>query len=226
MSSRPNSETARSTMRRQCCLVGDVAGDQHDAAAGLLDPARGLARVVFLLGQVGDQDIGAFAGEGDGHRAADAGIAAGDDRGAALELAAALVRLLAVVGLGRHLGRVAGRLLLLLGLGRRRAGVLRILGHSWAAPRGLVLAEQRGRARTVPVSAPFRLSAVSMNEPIGREFRLPGEPHSNSSSSTDRRHRTRSPAPCPSAPRLGTRFFGARGSETPRAVASVGAFAG
>jgi hypothetical protein len=94
------------------------------------------AGVVFLLGQVGDQDIGAFAREGDGHRPADAGIAAGDDRGAAVELGAAFVRLLAVVGLGRHLGGVAGRLLLLLGLGRRRAGVLGVLGHGWAAPRG------------------------------------------------------------------------------------------
>ena len=138
MSSLPNSETARSTMLFAVLLIRDVAGDEHDAAAGLLDPARGLAGVVFLLGQVGDQDIGTFAGEGDSHRAADAGIAAGDYCGAALELATTFVRLLAMVGLGRHLGRVAGRLLLLLGLGRRRAGVLGVLGHGWAAPRGLV----------------------------------------------------------------------------------------
>ena len=92
MSSRPNSATARSTMLRQCGLVRDVAGNEHDPAAGLLDPARGLPRVVLLLGQVGDQDIGAFAGEGDGHGAADAAVAAGDDRGAALELAGAFVR--------------------------------------------------------------------------------------------------------------------------------------
>jgi hypothetical protein len=89
---------------------------------------------VLLLGEVGDQDVGALAREGDGHGAADAGIAASDDRGAALELAAAFVRLLAVVGLRRHLGRMAGRLLLLLGLGRRRAGVPGVLCHGWAAP--------------------------------------------------------------------------------------------
>ena len=52
-------------------LIRDVARDKHDLAAGLLDPARGLAGVVFLLGQVGDQDIGAFAGEGNSHCAAD-----------------------------------------------------------------------------------------------------------------------------------------------------------
>jgi hypothetical protein len=135
MSSLPNSETQRSTIFLQCCW-SEVAGDEHDPAAGLLDPARGLAGVVFLLGQIRDQDIGTLAGEGDGHRAADAGIAAGNDRGAALELATAIVRLLAVVGLGCHRGRVAGRLLLLLGLGRCRAGVLGVLGHGWTAPRG------------------------------------------------------------------------------------------
>ena len=35
-------------------LVRDVAGDEHDAAAGLLDPARGLAGVILLFGEVGD----------------------------------------------------------------------------------------------------------------------------------------------------------------------------
>jgi hypothetical protein len=133
-------------------LIRDVAGDEHDVAAGLLDPARGLAGVVFLLRQVGDQNIGTFAGERDGDRPADSGVPAGDYRGAALELATAFVRLLAMVGPGRHLGRVAGRLLLLLGLRRRRAGVPGVLGHGWAAPRGLVLAEQRGRGRVVPAS--------------------------------------------------------------------------
>jgi hypothetical protein len=39
-----------------------------------------------------------------------------------------LGRVLAMVRLGRHLGRVAGRLLLLLGLGRRRAGVFGVSG--------------------------------------------------------------------------------------------------
>jgi hypothetical protein len=129
------------------------ARDKHDPAAGLLDPARGLAGVVLLLGQVRDQDIGTFAGEGDRHRAADTGIAAGDDRGAALELATAFVRLLAMVGLGRHLGCVAGRLLLLLGLRRRRAGVPGILGHGWAAPGGMAVAQERGRGGTVPASS-------------------------------------------------------------------------
>jgi hypothetical protein len=63
-------------------LVPDVAGGEHDAAAGLLDPARGLAGVVLLLGQVGDQNISPLADKGYSYCAADAGIAAGDDRGA------------------------------------------------------------------------------------------------------------------------------------------------
>jgi hypothetical protein len=51
-------------------LIRDVPRDKHDPAAGLLDPARGLAGVVFLLGQVRDQDIGTFARDGNGDRAA------------------------------------------------------------------------------------------------------------------------------------------------------------
>jgi hypothetical protein len=110
-------------------LVHDIAGHEHGLASGLLDPARGLAGVVLLLRQVGDQDISTLPGRRRSPPPADAGIAAGDDRGAAFELATALVRILAVVGLGGHPGRMAGRLLLLLGLGRRGAGMLRVLGH-------------------------------------------------------------------------------------------------
>src|SRR5690606_5340010 len=101
---------------------------------------------------------GALAGEGDRHGAADAGVAAGDDRGAALELARTFVRLLAVVGLGRHLGRMAGRLLLLLGLRRRRAGVPGVLGHGWVAPAGKSCGERtrRGADGSASGSAPRR----------------------------------------------------------------------
>ena len=44
---------------------------------GLLDELRGVLRVLVLV-EVGDQDVGALAGEGDGHGPADAAVAAGD----------------------------------------------------------------------------------------------------------------------------------------------------
>ena len=77
--------------------IGDVARHQDGATAGLLDPARRLARVL-VLAQIADQDVGAFTGEGDRDGAADAGIGAGDQRRPALQLAASLVGLLAVIG--------------------------------------------------------------------------------------------------------------------------------
>ena len=112
-------------------LIGGVA-DQHVDLAELLDrladhgPAVGgvvqvtrhqhrLAGVLLLLGQVGDEHVGALAGEGDRHGTADAGVPARDDRGLALELAGASVALLAAVGDGLHLRLDAGDLLLLFG---------------------------------------------------------------------------------------------------------------
>jgi hypothetical protein len=59
--------------------VLDVAGDGDGAAAFALDRAPRLARVA-LLGQVQHRDVGAFAREQHRDRAADAGVAAGDDR--------------------------------------------------------------------------------------------------------------------------------------------------
>src|ERR1700744_1070925 len=68
--------------------VGQVAGHQHRLTAGLLDPLGRLPRV-FILVQVADQHVGAFAGECDRHRAADSAVGAGDDGLLALEPAAA-----------------------------------------------------------------------------------------------------------------------------------------
>ena len=92
--------------------VGEVAADEHRPAAGLLDVARGLLGVVVLV-EVGDDDVGALAGEGDRDRAADAAVGAGDDRRLAFEPPGPLVRALAVVGLGLEVGRRAGNVLLL-----------------------------------------------------------------------------------------------------------------
>jgi hypothetical protein len=53
--------------------VGDVAGEQEGRAAGGLDQLRRAPCVLLLLAaQVGDRDVGALAGEGDGDRASDA----------------------------------------------------------------------------------------------------------------------------------------------------------
>ena len=59
--------------------VLDVTREQDGFAAGVLDQALGLLGVL-MLAEIGDQDVGALARERDGHRAADAAFAAGDDR--------------------------------------------------------------------------------------------------------------------------------------------------
>src|SRR3712207_8314491 len=56
-----------------------------------------------------DQDVGALTRVGDRDGLADAAVAAGDDGALAGEPAGSLVALLAVIGLGRHLRRQAGR---------------------------------------------------------------------------------------------------------------------
>ena len=76
-----------------------VAFDQNGLAPLLLDQGSDLAGV-FLLIEIGDQDVGPFARESDGDRPADAAVAASDDCALALQSAGALVARLAVVGRG------------------------------------------------------------------------------------------------------------------------------
>ena len=76
-----------------------------------------------MLAQVDDGDVGAFAREQHRDRAADAGVAAGDQRGHALELAAAAVVRRQEVRLGIELLFAAGFLQVL-----RRQRILRLLG--------------------------------------------------------------------------------------------------
>src|SRR5262249_22506978 len=97
--------------------IGDVARYPYRPPARLLDPAGGLCGILVLLA-VGDQHIGALAGEGDGDRTADAGIAAGDDGRLAMQPAAAAIALLAVIGLRVHFAGSARRALLLGRIGR------------------------------------------------------------------------------------------------------------
>jgi hypothetical protein len=48
-------------------VVANIAGSQYRAPARLRDPSACLACVLMLV-EVGDQDIGAFAREGDRYR--------------------------------------------------------------------------------------------------------------------------------------------------------------
>ena len=83
-----------------------------------LDVALHLAGVGLLGGEVNDGHVGALAGEGDGSGAADARIAAGDERLAPFEAAVTFVAGLAVVGPGVHLCREPRRVLRLVVEGR------------------------------------------------------------------------------------------------------------
>ncbi len=67
-------------------LVADVALEQDRAAALVLDQARGLLGVVVLF-EIEDRDQRALARHRDRDRAADAAVAAGDDRDLVLQLA-------------------------------------------------------------------------------------------------------------------------------------------
>ncbi len=101
--------------------VFDVAREQDGFAAGILDQALGLLGVL-MLAEIGDQHVCALARKRDGHRAADAAIASGDDCLFARQPSRALVGLLAVIGDGIHLpGEARHRLLL---LGERRLGII------------------------------------------------------------------------------------------------------
>ena len=101
--------------------LAEVGLVRHALATGGLDQLDRLLGIRLLLGHEGEGDVGTLAGERDRHRAADAGVATGDERPLALEAAVALVGVLAVVGPRLHLVGEAGRFLLL-----RREG---LVGH-------------------------------------------------------------------------------------------------
>ena len=103
-------------------LVADVAGQRGRLAARILDQAHDLARIRLLDGKVVEGDVRALPREGDRGGTADAGVAAGDQRLPADQLAAAAVARLAMVGLRVHRAREAWRVLLLRGEGRTRIG--------------------------------------------------------------------------------------------------------
>jgi hypothetical protein len=89
---------------------GHVTGHQHHPSAGLLDQPGGVLGVLVLV-QIGDEDVGALAGVGDGHGAPDAAVAAGDNGRLAFESAGAPVAVLSAVRSWGHLGLDAGNVL-------------------------------------------------------------------------------------------------------------------
>jgi hypothetical protein len=91
--------------------VADVAGDGHGLAALGADELDHVARVRLLHRQVADGDVGTLARVRDRRGAADAAVAAGDERAPAAEPPRTAVAGLAVIGWRDHLaGETRGRL--------------------------------------------------------------------------------------------------------------------
>src|SRR5690606_23364333 len=88
----------------------DVGAQRQRAPALRLDDPRRLLRIVALE-QIDDRHVGAFAREQRRHRAADAAVAAGDDRDLAVEAAGAGMERLPG-GLWLELALVAGQAVL------------------------------------------------------------------------------------------------------------------
>jgi hypothetical protein len=116
-------------------LLDEVGRHQDGAAAGVLDEAGGLPRVVVLALEVGDHHVRTLAREGKGDRPADAGVATGDHRHLVEQPVVADVRLLAVVGLLAHL---PGDRVLVAGLGQLLALGVGLLVHLGGVLPGLV----------------------------------------------------------------------------------------
>jgi hypothetical protein len=101
----------------------DVARYENSLPPGLFNPARRLSRVLILV-EIGDQDFGALACEGDRNRPPDPAVASGDQSAFAPETTGSSIGLLTVIGTGVHGGGLTRHGLLLL-----RKGGLRIIGH-------------------------------------------------------------------------------------------------
>ena len=80
----------------------DIAREQNGLAARVPHPARRLARVLLLFGQIGQCDVRALARISDCDRAPDTAVTAGDQRCLALHSSEPAIGLLAVVRLVLH----------------------------------------------------------------------------------------------------------------------------
>ena len=132
-----------------------------------------------ILVQVGDEDVGALPGEGQGHGAADAAIPSGDEGDFALQAAMALVgRLRRSRGEGSSLTRVrgtpgapGGR-----GFGSVSRGFSVVGGRSWGAPAGVCVTQKESSGHpellddgyALPCHAPRRSRPWQMKRPRGR----------------------------------------------------------
>src|SRR5689334_5814000 len=94
--------------RRAVVLVLNVAGQRDRTSAGLLDPHLGVLRIPLFLWKVADQNVGALACEGNRDRAADAAVAARDERDLIRQAPEAAIRFLAVIGAWTHLSGRSG----------------------------------------------------------------------------------------------------------------------
>lgn len=102
----PNSSSARLTMARPWAGMLDVAEHQHRFLPGLRNPISRLSRTLVLV-EIGDQDVRALAGEGDGDGPADTAVAAGDYGALAPGLPRADIARLAMVRPRYHRGGLA-----------------------------------------------------------------------------------------------------------------------
>ena len=106
-------------------LLAQIAGDGDGGAAIRADAGHDTVCIGLFVGQIGDGNIGTFAGKGDGRSRADAAVAAGDQRALALQAPAAAIAGLTVVGQGGHLAGKAGKALFLRGeIGLWQVGVV------------------------------------------------------------------------------------------------------
>src|SRR3954449_6808495 len=127
--------------RPAVALVLEVPGELERRPAGVAHHARGLVGVGLLILEVGDRDVGALAGERERDGPADPRVAAGHDRLAALEPAAAAVGRLTEVGRVAHVALEPRVLELVCGqrvgmLGRRILNGVLVVGHAVALPGG------------------------------------------------------------------------------------------
>src|SRR5438477_597848 len=88
----------------------EIPGREQGAAPRRLDREPGHVRVLVLR-EIGDDDVGAFAREGQRHRAADPAVRAGDEGYLVLQPAEPAIRRFPVIRAGIHLALLAGKLL-------------------------------------------------------------------------------------------------------------------
>jgi hypothetical protein len=97
--------------------LADVPGQQDRFATRLFDQSFSLARI-FLFGEVGDRNIGAFPCERQGYGTTNAAVSAGDERFVTFQLSSSFVALLTMISGRFHLRLSARRRLCLRRVGR------------------------------------------------------------------------------------------------------------